>query len=58
MSFIQLNNIVKTFNDSQRKTETLAIDDISLSFEKKRICLLAWAIGLRQIDFAQHGGWV
>ena len=41
MSFIQLNNIVKTFNDSQRQTETLAIDDISLSFEKKEFaCLL------------------
>ena len=41
MSFIQLNNIVKTFNDSQQQTETLAIDDISLSFEKKEFaCLL------------------
>ncbi|PRY99469.1 NitT/TauT family transport system ATP-binding protein [Jezberella montanilacus] len=41
MSFIQLNNIVKTFNDSQRQTETLAIDDISLSLEKKEFaCLL------------------
>jgi len=41
MSFIELNKISKIFKDSQRQTETLALDDISLSFEKKEfVCLL------------------
>jgi len=41
MSFIELNNIVKVFKDPQRGTDMLAIDDITLSVEKKElVCLL------------------
>ena len=41
MSFIELNNIVKIFKDPQRGTDMLALDDISLSVEKKQlVCLL------------------
>ena len=41
MSFIELNNIVKVFKDPQRGSDMLAIDDITLSVEKKElVCLL------------------
>lgn len=41
MSFIELNNIVKVFKDPQRGTDMLAIDNITLSVEKKElVCLL------------------
>ena len=35
MSFIQLNSIVKEFQDPVRGTKTLAIDDVTLQVEKK-----------------------
>jgi len=41
MSFIQLDDIVKVFDDPARATRTLAIDHVSLSVEKKEfVCLL------------------
>lgn len=41
MSFIALNNIVKVFKDKNRGTDMLAIDNVSLSLEKKEfLCLL------------------
>lgn len=41
MSFIELNNIVKIFKDPVRGTDMLAIDNVTLSVEKKQfVCLL------------------
>jgi len=41
MSFIELSNIVKIFKDPVRGTDMLAIDQVSLSVEKKEfVCLL------------------
>jgi NitT/TauT family transport system ATP-binding protein len=41
MAFIELNNIVKVFKDRKRGTDMLAIDDVTLSLEKKEfLCLL------------------
>jgi NitT/TauT family transport system ATP-binding protein len=41
MSFIQLSDIVKEFNDPVRGTKTLAIDHVSLSVERKEfVCLI------------------
>ena len=41
MAFIELNDIVKVFKDPQRGADTLAIDHVSLSVEKKEfVCLL------------------
>lgn len=41
MAFIELNNIVKVFNDRKRGTDMLAIDRVSLNLEKKEfLCLL------------------
>ena len=41
MSFIQLNSIVKEFQDPVRGTKTLAIDDVTLQVEKKEfVCLI------------------
>ncbi|TFI18113.1 ATP-binding cassette domain-containing protein, partial [Herbaspirillum sp. 3C11] len=41
MAFIELNNIVKVFKDKKRGTDMLAIDNVTLSLEKKEfLCLL------------------
>jgi NitT/TauT family transport system ATP-binding protein len=41
MAFIELNNIVKVFQDSKRGTDMLAIDNVTLKVEKKEfLCLL------------------
>jgi NitT/TauT family transport system ATP-binding protein len=41
MAFIELNNIVKVFHDRKKGTDMLAIDNITLSLEKREfLCLL------------------
>ena len=41
MATIQISNVSKTFRDLKRKTDVIALDDITLSVEKNEfLCLL------------------